>query len=52
MLVVVKIRKKIDSFFQAFTPKREAKPEEEVLYSKDDVVVMKGESKSDDRRTE
>lgn len=51
LLIRTVIKKKINSFFQSFIPKQEGEvKKDEVLYSKDDVVVLKGEAGKEEGR--
>ncbi len=47
LTVIIRIKKKINKFFQNFAPKQESsKPIEEILYNKDDIVVLKGDAQT------
>ena len=48
MTVIIRIKKKFNSFMQNFIPQQEThtakKSDDEVVYNRDDVVVLKGDA--------
>jgi hypothetical protein len=48
LTVVIRIKKKLNSFLQNFIPRQEThtpkKSDDEVVYNRDDVVVLKGDA--------